>query len=547
MPQPLLVARDLSRRFGSVVACDQVSLSIERGQIHALLGENGAGKSTLIAMLSGMVEPNHGELSVAGEHPISGFTSPAQALSAGIRTVFQRSGLASEFTVEENVSVVSGASAHTLAETLDITQRLLNHDRITAKTLLARLDSAEAVIVEIARALAMQPNVLVLDEPTALLPSDVAERLYQELARRAASGLGILLVTHRLGELLGVATAVTVMRAGRVTVQLSREQLATGAELEQQLLRAMFGDAQDDSPSDDADALQAPPRLSPPDDSEIAVELAEAYTGPYLPERQHNGQPPASSDDRAAVAGEVPDAELRGVSFAVRRGEVLALAGVAGNGQHTLASVLDGSRQLSHGWVRLGSRDVTQLSVRERFALGLRSVSDDRFGEALVPEQSLAWNLSIKHFGTRPLWRLGFAKRRLIRQRAVETISAASIRAQDPEVAVSTLSGGNAQKIIVARESDAHASVVVMRNPTQGLDHNTVRSVWQRIEQLCQSGVAVVLVSADLEEVAELADRVLVLASGRVRSTLLNDPSLTLAERRTMIARAIAHVDEAGE
>ncbi len=517
---PALRLRGVSKRFGEVVASDGVSLELLPGEVHALLGENGAGKSTLIAMLAGMQQPDAGTIELRGERVVLG--SPAVSLSHGIGIVYQHSALIPTMTVIENLML---GDAHRLlldrraAEDRLAELGVLLGGRIDPGTLVGELGLGQQQQLELAKALWARPSVLVLDEPTSMLtPRGVAE-LASSLDRLRGEGVAVLFVTHKLDEALGLADRVTVLRAGRVVARFGPGELRGGrgadstaavetravgadgadaAAAAAPILAAMFGDERAAPQRPEGEAPIGPPE--PPAEAAEVLRLEEASTAPG-----DGGTP------------------IRGISLRIRAGEVLGIAGIDGHGQRHLAEAIAGQRATAGGRVLLDGGEITRESVRERQRLGVRYVTDDRLREGIVGSFSVALNLVLKRVGERPFWRFGRMDRAAVAAEARRLISHYDIRASSPDARAGALSGGNIQKILLARELSHGPRVVVFNKPGQGLDLRTVRKARDEIRRFAEAGGAVLLISTELDELAELAHRIEVISRGRLIGSVEND------------------------
>lgn len=501
---PTLRVRDLTKRFGEVVANDGVSLDAWPGEVHCLLGENGAGKSTLIAMLAGLQQPDSGMIELDGT--AATISAPAVALGKGIAIVYQHSALIPSMTVLENLML--GQSEGLLLDRAQARARLADLEVTLGASLnpdarVSELGLGQQQQIEIAKATwgGTPPRVLVLDEPTSMLSRRGVEQLEASIRALTAQGVAVILVTHKLDEALALGDRVTVLREGRVVRRFEAAELKSGDEdrARVSILDAMFGGA-----------LVAAP----------AVALAQSG----VPQR---GSAPAKSSSFDSASPEVLRLEhvststgegtpLADVSLSVRGGEVLGIAGIDGHGQRHLAEIVAGQRVPVSGRVLLDGDDITGSSVRERQRLGVRYVTDDRLHEGIVGSFSVALNLLLKRIGERPFWRFGRENREAVNAHAAGLIEQYGIRASSAATPAGTLSGGNIQKILLARELENEPRVVVFNKPSYGLDLKTVRLVHEQIRSLAAAGTAVLLISTDLDELVELADNIAVISAGRI-------------------------------
>lgn len=507
----LLRADGLTKSFGEVRALRGVSLELTQGEMHAVLGENGAGKSTLIGVLTGVHRPSAGTITIDGQD--APLHSPRDALRHGIVAVLQRSNLVPELSIRDNFRL----TGQPLPCDPDLAVETLEQITGTTFDLTARVgefDFGTRAQIEIARAVARRPRVLILDEPTAQLDADGSARLLQLLAALRERGTAVVLVTHKLAEVLEYADAFTVLRQGGLVFSASRAELLRGtqAEAEAALLQHMFGDAHRTSANPGPDGARAGTQEHP-----TVLELSGLST-----------------------RDEVGQRGLTGIDLSVRGGEILAVAGILGNGQSHLAGLLEGSRVPFAGSITLNAQDVTRVGVRERRKLGMRLLTDDRFGVGLVSSLSVALNLVLDRIGSAPFWRNGFLRSPALRERAKQLIAEAGIAVASPDTPAGTLSGGNAQKILLARDADIPVQVYVYNQPTYGLDVATVQTIHAAIRARAQRGEAVVLISADIDEIVTLADRVVVLHAGQITASFTGKT----AALREQLGRALVGVTQ---
>ena len=481
------------KTFDGVVANRDASLDVAAGEIHALVGENGAGKSTLMRVLAGLYAPDGGEVEVHGRR-VTGWSTP-DAIAAGVGLVHQHFMLVPTLTVAENVVLGQEPRAglrldraRAEAEVAALCERSGLH--VDPRRLVSELSVGEAQRVEILKALYRGARVLILDEPTAVLsPPEVAE-LWQVLRTLRASGGTVILITHKLDEVLAVSDMITVMRAGRTVARFP-----SAGTTPREIARAMVG-------RDVQLALDAPRAVA-----ERATETADGETAPVRLQVESL----SVRSDRGLVA-------VDGLSFAVRAGEILGVAGVEGNGQTELLEALAGLRPVTSGAIRLGTHDLTRDTVRERADRGLSHIPEDRQRRGLVMEYPVSDNLILgrqHHFA-----RWGRIDRDAITRHAAEQIARFDIRPADPARPVRTLSGGNQQKVVIAREMGRRFDVLLAAQPTRGVDVGAIEFIHGQLRAAREAGQAILLVSADLAEVLALADRVAVMYRGRFVTVL---------------------------
>jgi general nucleoside transport system ATP-binding protein len=503
---PIVELTGIRKAYPGVLANDDVSLSLRGGEVHCLLGENGAGKSTLIGILSGLVPPDAGTIAIDGRETV--IDSPRTAIEHGIGTVYQHSTLIPALTVLENM--ILGDTRRLRLDFAGARQRLAELAdmlgiAIDADTSAAELSLGAQQQVEIVKALWRGSRVLILDEPTSMLTPQAFAELEKVLSRLKEQGHAIVFITHKLHEAISMGDRITILRNGRVAGAIDPQQLASlpPEELRPTIVRIMFGEA--------ARAVA--------DVAELQEELVE---------REETSAPVEEEIvlELDAVSAQPQGAEMgvEDVSLALRAGEILGVAGVDGNGQRALAEVIAGQRSPAAGEVRLYGAPVTRLSVSARQKLGLRYVTDDRLGEGVVRSLPVGLNLFLKRIGERPFWRHGRLQRGVIDRRAEILVKEFDVRTPSVNARVATLSGGNVQKVVLARELSFEPRVVVFHKPTYGLDVRTTSTVRGLIQQLTRDGGAALVISTDLDELLEICDRIAVLSRGRIVGTVENGP-----------------------
>jgi ABC-type uncharacterized transport system ATPase subunit len=481
---PALELRGITKRFGRVVANDEIDFELRRGEIHALLGENGAGKSTLMNVLYGLHRPDEGEMLVDGE-PVR-IDSPRRAISLGIGMVHQHFMLVPVMTVAENL--VLGTEPHrgplldykeAAERTRELSERFGLAVRPEARV--EDLGVGAQQRVEILRALFRGAKVLVLDEPTAVLTAQESQDLFRVLRTLKAEGTSVVFISHKLNEVLDISDRVTVLRRGKKI-----DTVETEGATERSLARLMVG----------RDVL-------------LRVEKQDHAAGEAVLEVENL----SVSDDRGLAA-------VRDVSFQVRGGEIVGLAGVDANGQSELIEALVGLRKPESGQIRVGGRDVGGSSVRGMIEAGVGHIAEDRQRRGLVLEFDLAENLALIDYRSPEMSRRGWLSPRRMAARARGLLREFDVRGGESDTLASSLSGGNQQKCVIARELAADPQVLVAAQPTRGLDVGAIEFVHRRLVEQRDQGRAVLLVSLELEEIRSLSDRVLVIYEGEIVAEL---------------------------
>jgi general nucleoside transport system ATP-binding protein len=478
---PVLELRGITKQFPGVLANDHIDFDLRRGEVHALLGENGAGKSTLMSILYGLYTADSGEIRMNGK-PVT-ISSPKHAIELGIGMVHQHFMLIPVMTVTENI---------VLAQEPTYAGVLLDYDA-AAKRVRDLSDSFGLAVdpnariqaitvgqqqrVEILKALYRGAEILILDEPTAVLTPQEAQELFEIINELKSQGKSIVFISHKLNEVLEIADRISVLRRGKLIETIPRE----GAT-EAGLARSMVGREV---------LLRVEKRPSQPGEPLLQVEDVVVR------------------DDRGLEA-------VRGVSFEVRAGEIVGIAGVDGNGQTELIDSLTGLRHPVSGSIRIGGEELSRASAREALDAGLGHIPEDRQRRGLVLDFNLAENLVLHDYGKEPFSKLGWVNPRRWFRWARGRLQEFDVRGGGPTTRAGSLSGGNQQKVVIAREVSRNPSVLIAAQPTRGLDVGAIEFVHRRLVEQRDAGKAVLLVSLELEEIVSLSDRILVLYEGRI-------------------------------
>ena len=480
---PILEVRGVTKTFPGVVANADVSFTLREGEVHCLLGENGAGKSTLMNSVFGLYQPDDGEILVRGEHVH--LRGSRDAIALGIGMVHQHFQLIPVFTVAENVVLGDEPTRGPLLDLDAARSRIEDLGRryglgVDPDAVVGDLSVGEQQRVELVKALYREADILILDEPTAVLTPGEVDEFFAVVRSLIAQGKSIIFITHKLREVLAVADRITVLRGGRVVgeanpTDATQESLAT----------LMVG--RDVS-------FSIGKRAASP--GEVVLHASQLWV----------------EDDRGSAT--VADFELQ-----VRSGEIFGIAGVEGNGQRELVEALMGMRPTRSGSVIIAGQDVTNATPRQIIELGVGHVPEDRGKHGLVAPFSIADNLVLNRHRRRPFARRGLRNDAAIAANAVDIVDRFDIRTPSASAPVSTLSGGNQQKVIIARELTGDLRLLVVAQPTRGLDVGSIEFIHRRIVEMRDRGAAVLLVSAELDEVLTLADRIGVIYRGALVGT----------------------------
>lgn len=488
---PLVQLKGVAKYFPGVIANQDVDLDVMPGEIHALLGENGAGKSTLMNILTGIYQPDGGEIIIDGY--AREFSTPQQAIAAGIGMVHQHFKLVNAFTVAENIHLgwsetPRRASASILeARTADLAAKFNLEVRPSAR--ITELSTGEQQRVEILRVLARQARVLILDEPTAVLTPGEARELFKALREFVSTGNAVIFISHKLDEVLEISDRITILRGGRKIATENAEDCTPA-----KLARLMVG----------RDIVLADMRGRP----EGAAPMSAT---------------PVLSLRNVIALNDLGDEALHGLSLDVRAGEIVGVAGVAGNGQRELSQVLTGTRAIASGEIVLDGETMGRANAADFVARGVGHIPEDRLHSGLAPALSVAVNAVMREYGAPPVTKSGIYRPGAATALAKDIAAAADVAIPDFAMPIRNLSGGNQQRLVARREMRVATKALVAAYPSRGLDVGAINTMLRYIVELRDAGAGIILISEDLEELLNLSDRIAVLYEGKIMGVVDND------------------------
>ena len=489
MPQKeenIIEMHRITKRFPGVLANENIDFSVSRGEIHALLGENGAGKSTLMNILSGLYKPDEGDIFVKSRRIQIG--SPRHAIEAGIGMVHQHFRLVDNFSVAENITLGMSTPRFRLDMTAIEDEVLALSKKyglqLDPQARIWQLSVGEQQRAEIVKMLYRGADVLILDEPTAVLTPQEARELFTTLDRMKATGRSIIFITHKLDEVMHVADRVTVLRGGRVAATVNKKDVTS-----RQLASLMVG-KEHSTVLPDKETLQSEPVLTLSD--------VTAY------------------GDRGTLA-------LDGVSLQVRAGEILGIAGVAGNGQRELTEAITGLRKARSGTMSLHGQDISNKTPLEIIGSGVSYVPEDRYGTGMAPNLSIVDNIILKSYRSRVMSKGPFIDYDAAKRQAKELVERFQVKTAGIHSEARLLSGGNAQKLLLGREISSDPKLLVAAYPTRGLDIGAAEAIRSILINQRTQGVAILLISEDLDELIRLSDRIAIMFEGKIMGTLSRD------------------------
>ncbi len=480
-PLPMIQMKGITKRFAGVLANNSIDFAIYGGEVHALLGENGAGKTTLMNILYGLYRADSGEILVRGERVA--IRSPRDAIALKIAMVHQHFQLIQTLTVAENVGLGLRAEREPILNLDGVVKRVnkLASDYgllVNPEALVSQLSVGERQRVEIIKALYREPNALILDEPTSVLTPQEVEGLFNFMRSMAAEGRAVVVITHKLPEVMAVSDRVTVLRHGEVVARLMTRDTRPD-ELAEKMVGREIPHSQgviEGSPSET-----------------VALEIQQV----------------SALNDKGALA-------LDGITLSVRAGEILGMAGVAGNGQTELAEVLTGMRRAISGKVLVGGKDVTNAPAREMIKQGVGQIPEDRIGSGLVLDMSIAENLVLQVRNDPRFERRYLMDSDQVHQNAKRLVEEYSISCGGVDAPARTLSGGNMQKLILAKVLSRSPKVLIAAQPTSGLDVGATEFITEKLKEQRKRGVGILLISSDLNEITSMSDRIACVFEGKV-------------------------------
>lgn len=484
MKEPVIEMRNITKRFGDVTANEDVNLSLYPGEIHALLGENGAGKSTLMNVLTGIYKPNSGEIYYHGKKV--SIKSPKQAVDMGIGMVHQHFRLIPTLSVAENVFLYMPNCKAILRqkemeEAIAACSRDFHLD-VDASAKVWQLSVGEQQRVEIIKLLYRGADILILDEPSAVLTSQEAGEMFKVLRRMADSGKCVIIISHKMNEVMQNADRITVLKGGRVEDTMEAKDATVD-----RLTKAVVGDRE---------------------------------FVPQIKERSRDSRETVLKVEQLSVKNDKGLTAVNGVSFTIGAGEILGIAGVAGNGQKELTEAIAGLRKVEQGKVTVKGEELTHLSIRKHIDKGVSFIPEDRLSMGLVPGLDLTENVVLKHYGWKKFSRKGILRKKSMNETTEDYIKKYDIKTAGIHSTVGLMSGGNQQKLLIAREVNGNPSLLVASYPVRGLDIGATEAIHRILLEESKKGTAILLVSEELDEIFQMADRIGVMCDGNMMAVL---------------------------
>ncbi len=484
MREPILEMKGITKTFGSVTANENVDLTLYPGEIHALLGENGAGKSTLMNVLNGIYRPNSGEILHKGKKVT--IRSPKHAVDMGIGMVHQHFRLIPTLTAAENVFLYM-PKCNLVLKKKEMEEQIRKwseefHLEVEPSALIWQLSVGEQQRVEIVKLLSRGAEILILDEPSAVLTAQEAKEMFRVLRSMADSGKSVVVISHKMNEVMEFADRITVLKGGKVEDTM----VAADATVER-LTRAVVGERELKPHKNEGGSRQ----------ENVVLDVKDLSV----------------KNDRELMA-------VKNLSLQIHAGEIFGIAGVAGNGQKELAEAIAGLRKAETGAIVLNGEDVTGQNAKARIKKRIGFIPEDRLSMGLVPGMTMEENRILKEFDTDRFSKHHILKRKVIKETVQDEISRYEIKTAGEKSPVSLMSGGNQQKLLVAREIGGDPTLLIAVYPSRGLDIGAAEAIHEILLEQCKKGVAVLLVSEELDELFQMADRIGVLCSGELMATL---------------------------
>lgn len=472
---------DVTKRFGDFVANDKVNLELKKGEIHALLGENGAGKSTLMNILSGLLEPSEGEVHVKGK--LENIDSPSKAANLGIGMVHQHFMLVDAFTVTENIILGNEVTKGINLDLKTAKKKILELSEryglsVEPDALIRDISVGQQQRVEILKTLYRGADILIFDEPTAVLtPAEISE-LMQIMKNLIKEGKSIILITHKLDEIRAVADRITVIRRGK-----SIDTVELGDKTNQELAELMVGRS-----------VSFITEKAPAQPKDIVLEIKDLNI----------------KESRGSL-------KVKGLSLDVRAGEIVGVAGIDGNGQTELVKAITGLTKVDSGSIKLRNKDITNQRPRKITEQSVGHVPEDRHRDGLVLEMTVAENIALQTYYKPPMSKYGLLDYNQINSHARKLMEEFDVRGAGEWVSAASLSGGNQQKAIIAREIDRNPDLLIVSQPTRGLDVGAIEYIHKRLIQARDEGKAVLVISFELDEILNVSDRIAVIHDGQIQ------------------------------
>lgn len=484
MKEPILEMRNITKKFGKVVANENVNLTLNAGEIHALLGENGAGKSTLMNVLTGIYKPNSGAIYYKGNKVK--IKSPRHAVDLGIGMVHQHFHLIPTLSAAENVFLYTPSCKRVLhkKEMEDAIENCSKefHLDVDPSAKIWQMSVGEQQRVEIIKLLYRGADILILDEPSAVLTAQEAVEMFKNLRKMAESGKSVVVISHKMNEVMQFADRITVLKGGKVEDTMLAEEATV-----ERLTKAVVGDREFVPQKNEGSAKK----------EQVVLEMKNVVV----------------KNDKGLNA-------LKNVSLNIHAGEIFGIAGVAGNGQKELAEVIAGLRKAEEGTIFLNGEDVTKLSVKERIQKKIAFIPEDRLTMGLVPGMTMDENRVLKQYNEQQFSKHGILKKKAISDAVDAEIERHEIKIVGKSAPVSLMSGGNQQKLIIAREISGEPTLLICAYPSRGLDMGAAEAVRQILLEQCKKGVAVLMISEELDELFQMSDRIGVLCDGEMMAVL---------------------------